>query len=249
MPYTALATAATPALIVYLLDISESMEARMGNVPKVDVVSKTLKKVVLEMVRRSTKGQSIRPRYRVAVFAYNDDVSDLFDGAITVTDFQTKGIPIMKAEGRTDTALAFEAAEQFLKREWSSLQNCPAPLVCHMTDGAHTGADPLPVAQRIMQMRNDDGNVLVENIFLDDKALKDPVDDPYSWRGVSSESQLSSNPARNLFRMSSTIPDSYRTLFEDKGYSIQSGGRLLFPGSSPEMVEAGFMMSGMTPIV
>ena len=46
MPYEALATAATPALIIYLLDISESMGAKMGGEPKVDIVSKMLKKVL-----------------------------------------------------------------------------------------------------------------------------------------------------------------------------------------------------------
>jgi hypothetical protein len=247
MAYDALATAATPALIIYLLDISESMSARMDGEPKVDVVSKMLKKVARQMVRRSTKGQSVSPRYRIAMFTYNDDVQDLFGGAITVTDLMNKGIPYMKPEGRTDTAQAFRAAEDLLKKEWPGLQKCPAPLICHMTDGEYTSEDPNGVAQRLMQMGSPDGQVLVENIFLDNAALKQPVSDPASWPGISSETQLATDAARGLFRMSSAIPDSYRELFMDLNYSVQKGARLLFPGTTPEMVEAGFMMSGMTP--
>jgi uncharacterized protein YegL len=249
MPYEALATAATPALIIYLLDTSESMAAKMDGFQKVDLVSRALKNVILEMVSRSTKGQVVRPRYRVAIFTYNDDVSDLFDGAITVDRFQNEGIPYMKAEGRTDTAAAFEKAEAFLKQEWSRMRSCPAPLVCHMTDGEYTGDDPQPVVRRIMQMNNGDGNVLVENIYLDAQALRNPVSNPYHWPGISREDQLGSESARVLFRMSSTIPNGYQSLFEDRGYSIKPGSRLLFPGNTPEMLEAGFMMSGMTPVV
>jgi hypothetical protein len=249
MLYDALATAATPALIIYLLDISDSMSAKMGGEPKVDMTSKMLKKVVREMVQRSTKGQTVSPRYRVSIITYNDEVQDLFGGAITVDKFLKQGIPYMKPEGTTDTAKAFEAAEAFLRKDWGQIQNCPAPMICHMTDGEYTGEDPLPAAQRIMQMRNADGNVLVENIFLDDEALSAPVQDVYSWHGISSEAQLRSKAARGLFRMSSVIPDSYTGLFQDRGYSLQSGSRLLFPGTTPEMVEAGFTMSGTTGLV
>jgi uncharacterized protein YegL len=249
MPYEALATAVTPALIIYLLDTSESMATMMDGIQRIDLVSRALKNVILEMVSRSTKGQAVRPRYRVAIFTYNDNVSDLLNGAITVDRFQDEGIPYMKAEGRTDTATAFQKVEEFLKQEWARLRNCPAPLVCHMTDGEYTGNDPQPVVRRIMQMNNGDGNVLVENIYLDAQALRTPVSNPYQWPGISREDQLNSDPARVLFQMSSAIPDSYLALYQDRGYSIKSGSRLLFPGNSPEMVEAGFMMSGTTPIV
>lgn len=251
MPYEALATSKTPALIIYLLDMSGSMSDPIdpiGGEPKIKVVTRTLKKVAREMVRRSMKGTTPSPRYRVAIFAYSDEVRDLFDGAITVDEFMNRGIPVMKSSGMTDTAKAFRAAEELLQKEWGNIQDCPAPLICHMTDGEYnTGGDPLPIARRIMQMRLADGHVLVENIFLDSDALPEQVDDPYEWPGISIEDQLASRPARHLFQMSSDIPNSYRELFEDRGYSIRPGAKLLFPGNTPEMVEAGFMMSGMTP--
>ena len=38
------------------------------------------------MVIRSTKGRTPAPRYRVAIFAYNDEVRDVFGGAIPITE-------------------------------------------------------------------------------------------------------------------------------------------------------------------
>jgi hypothetical protein len=47
--------------------------------------------------------------------------------------------------------------------------------------------------------------------------------------------------------MSSPIPRSYLELFADKGYKMREDARLMFPGDTPEMIEAAFTMSGMTP--
>ncbi|MGH9768839.1 MAG: VWA domain-containing protein [Blastocatellia bacterium] len=248
MPYLYEATRDTPALIIYLLDMSDSMNAQIGGQPKIDLVSKSMKKVAREMVQRCMKGTTVSPRYRVAIFAYNDEVRDLFGGAITIDQFVNTGIPVMKPSSRTDTAKAFLEAEALLQKEWASIQNGPAPLICHMTDGEYTDDDPLPIARRIMQMRTPDGNVLIENIFLDSDALPARVVDPYTWPGISSESQLASETARHLFQMSSNIPSSYRELFEDKGYSIAPNAKLLFPGDTPEMVEIGFSVSGLTGV-
>lgn len=245
MPYLTEATSETPALIIYLLDMSDSMKAQIGGEPKIDLVTKSMKKVAREMVQRAMKGTTPSKRYRVAIFAYNDEVRDLFDGAITIDQFMNT-IPVMKPGSSTDTAKAFLEAEALLQKEWAILRNCPAPLICHMTDGEFTGEDPLPIARRIMQMRIPDGNVLIENIFLDSDALPARVVDPYTWPGISSESQLASKPARHLFQMSSDIPSSYRELFEDRGYSIAPDAKLLFPGDTPEMVEIGFSASGLT---
>lgn len=247
MPYDTPATSRTPALIIYLLDMSGSMQAEIEGVRKIDLVSSTLMHVGRQMVLRAMKGSQPAPRYRVAIFSYNDQPKDLFGGAVSIMQFVETGVPVMKPGGITNTAAAFEAAEQLLIKERTNLHNCPAPLVCHLTDGKATGTDPEPVATRIRQMRFPDGHVLVENIFFDADALVDKVDDPYAWNGVSSEGQLSSDTARKLMRMSSPIPASYLEQFGDRGYAMDSNSFLLFPGDTPEMIEMAFTMSGMTP--
>jgi hypothetical protein len=246
--YETTATKNTPALIIYLLDMSASMSAEIDGQRKIDLVSDTLTQVAREMLRRSMKGTQPSPRYRVAIYAYNNTIRDVLGGPKPIDEFVEIGIPVMKPDGQTDTAAAFEQAEQLLIRERSNLRDCPAPLLCHLTDGAYTGDDPLPIAERIRQMDFPDGAVLVENIFFDSDALRHPVSDPYDWRGVTSLDDLATNAAKHLFRMSSPIPQSYLRLFADRGYTMGSDARLLFPGDTPEMIEAAFTMSGMTPI-
>lgn len=247
MPYTVTATKDTPALIVYLLDMSYSMTERIDGQMKADLVTKTLMHVAREMIVRSMRGTVPSPRYRVAIYVYNDEVRDILNGPRLITELIEIGIPAMKPSGKTETSAAFEAAEQLLIAERSNLRDCPAPLICHLTDGGYTGSDPMPIVNRIQQMTFPDGAVLVENIIFDDDALHTPATDPYEWHGVATVDDLATDVARYLFHMSSPIPQSYLTLFADLGYNMQSNARLLFPGNAPEMIEAAFTMSGMTP--
>ncbi len=67
------ATAKTPALIIYLLDVSGSMDERLDGQPRIDHVNKALNGVLTQMVFRSTKGVVVSPRYRIALIAYSDN--------------------------------------------------------------------------------------------------------------------------------------------------------------------------------
>jgi len=254
MPYETVATQATPALVIYLLDMSVSMndavdeEAEAPTETKTELVTRTLTRAIREMVRRSTRGTQPLARYRVAAYAYNSEIHDVFGGARPITDIVQIGVPVMEASGTTDTAMAFEHAEKLLISLYGDLQKSPAPLICHFTDGAFTEDSPLPVAQRIQQMAFPDGPPLIENIFFDHGALATPVTDPYKWPGILAKDELASTYAYDLYEMSSVIPDSYLRLFTERGYAMTPGARLFFPGDNSEMVEAAFTMSGMTPI-
>jgi hypothetical protein len=254
MPYETLATQATPALVIYLLDMSVSMndavneDEPLTSESKSELVTRTLTRAIREMVRRSTRGTQPLARYRVAAFAYNHEIHDVFGGARPITEIAQIGVPVMNAAGTTDTAAAFEHAEQLLISMHAELRKCPAPLICHFTDGAYTDKTPLPIAERIQQMTFPDGSVLIENIFFDHGALAKPVPDWYTWPGIHSKEDLASTYAYDLYEMSSPIPESYLRLFTERGYAMKPGARLFFPGDSSEMVEAAFTMSGMTPI-
>jgi len=249
MSYTVAATSKTPALIIYLLDVSGSMGEDLGGKPKIEVISDALHQVAVRMVQRSTKGTTVAPRYKVAMFAYSSQVTDLLGGIKTVAELAQMGVPRLQPMDATDTSAAFREAERLLLSQLGNLQDCPAPLVCHMTDGEYnSGGDPEPIAREIMQMSVPDGNVLVENIFVTDKALPQPIADPKSWQGVTDESPLASPYAETLMRMSSPIPQTYASVMAEMGYRLTPGARMLFPGNTPEIVELGFAMSGATPV-
>ncbi len=138
--------------------------------------------------------------------------------------------------------------EKLLQAELPNLRACPAPLVCHMTDGEYTGADPEPIVRRIMQMAVPDGNVLVENIFMSEKVLPQPIEDPTRWPGIDAKTKLTNEYARKLRAMSSPLPQSYRAILMENGYQLAAGALMLLPGHTPELVALGFQMSAATPV-
>jgi hypothetical protein len=245
--YEVQATSSTPALIVYVLDVSVSMGQPLDGVRRVDVVTDALGAALRQMVFRSTKGIRVSPRYRLAIYAYSDHVYDLLDGVKTVDQVASLGIPQLAPMRTTETALAFAQVEKLLQQELPTLKHCPAPLVCHMTDGEYTGADPEPIVRRIMNLSVPDGNVLVENIFISDKVLSAPVADARRWPGILPSTGLEDGYARKLQSISSPLPESYRSTMRESGYHMAQGALMLLPGMNAELVEMGFVMSAATP--
>ena len=248
MPYEIEATSKTPAFIIYLLDVSASMRTNMGGKPRINVVGEALKAAIQQMVFRSTKGSRVQPRYRVALYAYSDKVYDLTASVKTIDQMVRMGIPELRTIRTTNTAEAFRKAKELLRRELPRLRGCPAPLVCHMTDGEYTGDDPEPVVREIMQMTTDDGPVLVENIFISDRILPQPIGDVYRWPGVRPKTRLANKYAAKLRAISSPVPESYRVMMLEMGYNIAADAVMLLPGATPELVQMGFQMSAATPV-
>lgn len=248
MPYEIQANSKQPALIIYVLDVSASMTRQMAGKRRIDLVNEALAIALQQMVFRSTKGGKVQPRYRLAMFAYSDHVYDLLDGIKTIDQVVNLGAPELSAMRSTDTAKAFAEVEKLLMADLPNTQNCPAPLVCHMTDGEYTGANPEPIVRRIRALKNLDGNVLVENIYISDQLLDEPIGDIRNWPGIVSNTSLSSEYAQRLRDMSSTLPESYQILLREGGYNLAQNAVMMMPGTSPDLIELGFVMSTATQI-
>lgn len=249
MNYTIQASQRTPALIIYLIDISASMNMLMEGRRRIDVVYDALSLAIRQMVFRSTKGNRLTPRYRIAILAYSDDVYDLLNGIKSIDEIAAIGsLPDLTPKRFSDSAKAFLQAERILQAEIPNMQDCPAPLVCHMTDGVATGEDPEPVARRIMSMSVPDGNVLVENIFISDHLMNQPVTDPRRWKGILPDTHLEDEHARKLKMMSSVLPESYREMLVEADYQLSPGALMMLPGTCAELVSIGFQMSAATPV-
>jgi hypothetical protein len=246
--YEQLATTESPALIIYVLDVSASMGLPLATRRRIDVVADALQAAFTRLIFRSTKGARVAPRYRIALLAYSDHVYDLLDGVKTITEVAPRGLPSLSPLRTTDTARAFLAVEKLLADELRLHATGPAPLVCHMTDGEYTADDPEPVAARIRAMHSEDGSVLLENIFISDALVDESPRDPRHWKGVDSTTRLASPYAEKLRRLSSPLPRGYRRLLLEDGYQIGPEALMLLPGTSPELVELGFVMSTATPV-
>ena len=248
MAYTTLANSQQPAVVIYVLDISYSMTEPLGGRRRIDVVMESLEAALNQMVFRSMKGETISSRYLVGMIAYSDHVYDLVDGIKPVDEIAALGIPELSPQQRTDTARAFEQVEKILQHNLQQWQDYPAPLICHMTDGQYNGADPEPIARRIMNMRVRDGNLLLENIFISDKVLSEPIQDPMTWPGVTPSTKMALPYAQKLRAISSPLPESYRNELRKSGYNLAPDALMLLPGTNPEMVQLAFTMSTATAV-
>jgi uncharacterized protein YegL len=230
MAYNIPATAKTPALIIFLLDISGSMQQKVGGIPRIDAVQELLRKIIVKMVQRSTKGNTVSPRYRVAMFAYSSQVIDLLGGIKTITELAQLGIPRLTTLTNTNMEAAFVAVENLLKQELPNMHSHPAPLVIHFTDGEYDDLVPVVVVKRIMDMEIPDGNVLIENIYLEQDV------------------NVSNKYSKFFSEISSPIPDSYRYVLQEYGYNLDKNAKLFFSADRAEIVELGFAMCAATPI-
>jgi hypothetical protein len=248
--YSVLATSQTPALVIYLLDISASMDKRLGDQTRLQTALDALRAALYSMVFRSTKGALIQPRYRVAIYAYSSGVYDVLGGVQTIdkaANILDEKLATIESQGSTNTAKAFAIAAQILGQELPRMQNNPAPLICHLTDDRFTGPDPEPIVKAIMGMQNRDGKVLIENIYISDKLTSGQSDNVLTWQGIHDQTKLRDSYAQKLRAMSSPLPESYRTFMaSDMQASIKPGARMLFPGNTPEFIRFGFQMSALT---
>lgn len=248
MSYTVMATSKTPALVVYLLDISASMDKRLGKKSRLDTAMDALNAAIRTMVFRSSKGRRIQPRYRLAIYAYSNEVYDLLGGIRTIDQVAQMKLPEIDTRRGTDTAKAFMAAGELIGHELPNMLDHPAPLVCHLTDDRYTGGDPKPIVNAIMRMSNGDGSVLVENIYISDSLGNDPKTDAFTWSGIQRNAPLDDEYGRELREMSSNLPPSYHAIMEEMGSKVKPDSVMMFPGNTPDLISLGFQMSSATGV-
>jgi uncharacterized protein YegL len=246
--YTQPATSLTPALVMYLIDASDSMNEPCAETTKIGMVNLALRAMVKDMVRRSMRDGVVQRRYRLAILAYNSDVLDVLGGISDLADLLNKGMPELSAGGVTNTAAGFQRVEELLNAHLTEYQRCPAPLVCHLTDGYFTTDDPSATIQRIQAMQVDDGLVLIENVYFAEGMLSKPVQDWQRWGGITRANDLTDDYARYLYTLSSPLPQTYRQNLNNYGYQLQPNAALFFPGFHRDLVRLAFAASSATQL-
>ena len=103
MAYDILATSQTPALIIYVLDVSGSMSSNLQGKPRIKVVMDALSATLQQLVFRCTKGGQISPRYRIAMYAYSDNVYDILGKIMTIDQVANLGVPDLSTMNSTNT--------------------------------------------------------------------------------------------------------------------------------------------------
>ncbi len=246
--YTQPATTLTPALIIYLIDASDSMNEPCGSATKIALVNGLLQATLRDMVRRCMRNGVLRPRYKIAILAYSRTVIDVLQGVRDLPTVVQAGMPELSASGVTDTEEGFKAVERLLEGQLPDLMDSPAPLVCHLTDAGFTTHDPSASIQRIQAMRVNDGPTLVEHVYVADHMLRIPTRDWTTWGGARTRSELNNPYARYLFSQASPLPETYRHSINDYGYNLEPGAKLFFPGAQADLMRLAFVASTATQL-
>jgi len=92
------------------------------------------------------------------------------------------------------------------------------PIVVHITDGASQDGDPQSYAEELRALATSDGKVLLLNCHLSAAAAP-------ALLFPSSEQQLPDELGRQLFHMSSPLPESFQLAAKAAGMQIEPGAR------------------------
>lgn len=190
--YETLWNSVTPGHVVFLLDLSGSMENKIDYV--IDTVQDSIGNLLIHCQNHE---RQLAERISVSVYGYNYQIVELWENygvkqmAKAMREADNLGEKIFdsqkdaKPEWQTRMQLAFERAKQDVE-EWIGKQNgrteIPAPIVINITDGCpyegkefdqkQVYADTLKAARDLMNVTTPDGNVRLLNIHYDPK-IKD----------------------------------------------------------------------------
>jgi len=123
-----------------------------------------------------------------------------------------------KAEGGTPTCSALYKAYEIVEQWIGEHSRSFPPVIIHITDGESQEGDPLPYAEPLRSLETEDGNVLLFNCHL---AMPQIDPDVFPNR----REALPNAFAKQLFDMSSVLPERAFALAMAKGYSLQPGAR------------------------
>ncbi len=143
------------------------------------------------------------------------------DGAGGLVEVTRKFPVWLRPEAKRGTPMcaALSTVSQALHDWIADHPNSYPPMVISVTDGAAGDGNPVPLAEEIMAMGTNDGNVLIYNAHLSEMSAM-PVQYP------SDESEVPPDEyAAQMFRMSSEFPDPVVDLAVGMGLPVTKGSR------------------------
>jgi len=198
-------------------------------------------------------GLVIKPRYYLTVVKYGSDPelwgSPEMDIETAVELFSSSGNSLGLGGHLcgTDAAAAFREMQRHIKASLASerFKDSFPPMVFHLTDGeSHTDASP--IAKEIMQLKTEDGNVLVVNVYIGTQTNLN-YQGPEDFPGYLDASEAGpSEDNLRLFRMSSVTPKSMEQNLKTENIfpELRSGSRLFFDVRTKEMLKHAIQVIG-----
>lgn len=248
---------------------------RRDNVPtKADRVNDTLNRQLANItIECSDRGEVVKDYFDVAVIEYGgSDVQSAWKGELAGEKFvpvsRLKDAPLRietrtveqandagdidehevkhpvwfdpESDGGTPMCEALELSHDYLKTWVNQHQESFPPVVINVTDGKSTDGDPRPAAERLRNLSTKDGDLLLFNIHIS-SADRRPILYPGSADGLPSE------PAQQLFEMSSPLPSIFQEGLRQEGYEVGPDSRgYVFHADAVEMIRSIQSLIGTT---
>lgn len=161
---------------------------------------------------------------------YEEIKKKMSDGAGGIVEVQVKQpvwVEPINTDGATNMYGALKLAKDLAEKWISDNKNYPAPVIINISDGVpyYDGKDPrdcmqetITLANEIMNLSNDDGNVLIFNAQIDNKGNQGEV-------FPNDRIKLSKEDAQFLFDITSEVPESYKAAAAKNELPVESGSR------------------------
>lgn len=247
MPYDSEISRDRPSLFIFLIDQSRSMSHKIGggvrskSLEAADAVNNNLN----EILNRCTKSDGVRNYFDVGIIGYgarrDTALSLLKDGNILpISELESR---ILKTETRkqeiegesieyefpiwfepvaaSDTPMvkAIETAKEWITEWISTHRDSFPPIVINISDGEATDGDPVKAMDELRELSTDDGYTQVWNCHLSRSDVT-PISFPASEELLPDEKY-----ARQMFQMSSQLPEAMLAIAREEYKDIDRGAR------------------------
>jgi hypothetical protein len=253
MPYRVELSRTNPTCFLFLIDQSSSMAEPFGGQPdkaKSEGVADGINRLLQNLVFKCAKADGVRDYFHVGVLGYGGRVAwalggqlagqalvpisvvanhplrveqrtrKVSDGAGGILEQKFK-FPVWfepLAVGRTPMCQAITKAVQVLTEFIGRFPDSFPPLVINISDGKATDGNPEVPAKQLRDLATTDGNVQFFNAHLSSSPAR-PIEYP------ANEMDLPDPMARDLFRLSSILPDKFQIAAKNEGFRIEPTSR------------------------
>lgn len=256
-------SSATPGYIIFLVDQSASMqEPYAEGKTRAEFTALVINRTINELINTNMDGEKVKDRVFISMIGYGgssslavDDVrsdylSSFADNPLRMEKLRKKvsdgagglieideQMPIFiepTANGLTPMADALSFAKELIGGWLQKKPDNPAPIIINISDGLpFTGSTideamdkAISVSKEIMAINSSDGSPLIFNSHIGDGGVKCGFEE--------SESELTDEQAKFLFKISSKVPESYKQAAVKQNFKVKPESRGFVSNADPE---------------
>ena len=241
----------SPACLIVLVDQSGSMNRRVAGtaIPRRMAAADAVNSLLNEALMFAQGERSVRHYFDVGIFGYGGGQGDvrclLGEDLLPFPEVfklakprQQRFAPHLRwhesarylpaklpvwldpaATGQTAMRAAFERGLAVVKTWTRQHPFSFPPIVVNITGGSFAGISPAPLASEIRELTTEDGNTVVFNCHI-----SDTEDIILTYPGPSNAADLK-GWIRQLYEMSSVLPEQMRETAHYQGYDVDPGAR------------------------